>query len=168
MRALLLSLAAIAAACTTADAPAATDDPSRGPLPPGRYIVLAPSQAVVAARQCSRMAPEPEDGWRVPDALARRIERQLPALVAEANRGKDEYTTIDLSASYRQYVGMVVGGRRIVYLNAFPLSQARPQRPDGWDPQLAQSVCDGGAGFWGVEYDPATGRFANLAANGMA
>ena len=51
----------------------------------------------------------------------------------------------------RLYLGIVVGGRRFVYINAGP-----------------PGICDGGSCCWGVLYDPATGRFFDLAFNGIA
>jgi len=144
-----------------------------GDLPPGRYALLDASQAVDAGQQCSRTAPAIEAGWDLSDASAQAVERRLIEL-AEAplsgppavggSTGRSAEPTPDLARSFRQYVGAVVGGRRVIYVNAFPLSMAESD-PD-LDPTRLVRVCDGGASFWGVVFDPETGRFSDLAFNG--
>jgi hypothetical protein len=55
----------------------------------------------------------------------------------------------------REYVGIVVGGKRFIYVNAYPAGGP-------------SSVCDGGSSFWGVVYEPEAREFGDLAFNGMA
>jgi hypothetical protein len=63
----------------------------------------------------------------------------------------------------RQYFGIVVGGRRFIYINA----EADFDREEGPPPDdVVLDVCDGGTS-WGALYDPATGRFSELAFNGV-
>ena len=67
----------------------------------------------------------------------------------------------------RQYVGIVRGGRRFIYGNFFPrregeLALGEPQWPDA-EPRI---ICDGGAIFFGVEYDFEAGKFTQIAFNG--
>jgi hypothetical protein len=62
--------------------------------------------------------------------------------------------------SYRQYLGVVIGGRRLIYVNVFP------RRPStGWRTHFVR-VCDGGAAFWGVLFDPQARRFFSPQFNG--
>jgi hypothetical protein len=62
---------------------------------------------------------------------------------------------------YRQYLGIIVHGRKIIYINAFC------EKPlDFWQERFYE-VCDGGGCFWGVEYDVDSGRFSNLQMNGV-
>ena len=66
-------------------------------------------------------------------------------------------------AYYRQYVGVEVHGKRLIYVNAL--------WPTGHDTYLGQSArvyCDGGDYYWGALYDPASRRFSDLAFNGEA
>ena len=63
---------------------------------------------------------------------------------------------------YMQYAGIVVKGQRLVYINAF----ASDDPPEFWK-ERAVIVCDGGVD-WGVLYDPANGRFFDLAVNGAS
>jgi hypothetical protein len=63
---------------------------------------------------------------------------------------------------YRQYVGIVVKDRRLIYINAF----CDEQPPSGWRERVVD-VCDGGCS-WGAVYDVTTGDFADLEMNGIA
>ena len=180
MRAFVLLL--FVAGCTPGErpaAPAVAADPVADalPLPPGTYFVLPPSQARAAGDQCSRPAPEVESGWAMTDADAQAVERRLPALAETAPERPSAVSAasyrVDLATSVRQYVGVVVGGRRLVYVNAFPQqmldrdADMPPERQLHAD-QRVVVVCDGGPAFWGVVFDPATGTFSGLDFNGSA
>jgi hypothetical protein len=70
----------------------------------------------------------------------------------------------------RQYFGIVSGGRRYIYINAFPASEFKdwPKQVPVFNWRMQPFVaCDGGSGFWGVLYDPASRRFSQLAFNGI-
>jgi len=62
---------------------------------------------------------------------------------------------------YMQYIGIVVKGKRLIYINAFAFEE-----PPSWK-EHAVITCDGGVD-WGVLYDPETGKFSDLAINGVA
>lgn len=70
----------------------------------------------------------------------------------------------DVNDYYRQYVGVVVDGRRLIYVNAYaadePLEGLKTTPVTGW--------CDGGESAWGVLYDAESKRFFDLAVNGLA
>jgi hypothetical protein len=60
---------------------------------------------------------------------------------------------------YRQYIPVVVGSQKLIYVNAFshkPLASWRTRLVD---------ICDTGATEWGVLYDPTTGEFSDLRTN---
>ena len=83
--------------------------------------------------------------------------------------------------------GVIVGGRRIIYVNGFHKTQVAETRTfltehrndsaalrnfpsafrdsDYWR-GVATMVCDGGEYYFGVEYDPETHRFRNFSFNG--
>lgn len=65
--------------------------------------------------------------------------------------------------SYRQYVGIVLSGKRLIYVNAF----APELNPKDWQTRLV-NFCDGGSALWGVLFDPAAGKFSDLRTNGVA
>jgi hypothetical protein len=63
---------------------------------------------------------------------------------------------------YRQYVGILIGGQRFIYINGMG------EKPDDdWRYRL-QDVCDGGSSFWGVVYNVQSGSFSDLETNGVA
>jgi hypothetical protein len=70
----------------------------------------------------------------------------------------------------RQYVGIVVqGGARRVFVNCFLEGQVdgRDDFPS-WKVRLIDYVDDGGAEFWSIEYDVASGRFLGFNINPSA
>ena len=69
----------------------------------------------------------------------------------------------DPSSYYRQYIGIIVGGRKLIYVNAFDYGMLRSD----WRKRLI-NICDGGTSAWGVLYDPKTSEFSELATNGRA
>jgi hypothetical protein len=73
------------------------------------------------------------------------------------------YLLSHLAPYRRQYAGLVLRGRRIIYVNAafFPPGEDTTR----WR-ETASLVCDGGDDFFGVEYDPATRRFGEIQFNG--
>ncbi len=126
--------------------------------------------------QCSRPTPDDVVGYWTPTSV------QVAALEAglQSMLAAPDY--------YRQYGGLVHrGGRRTIYVNAFPrfLVDAHiryfakyrdhPERllnfPPGsrdanWWRSVPGIVCDGGDAYFGVEFDPVTGRFESLHFNG--
>ena len=126
------------------------------------FAILPASEGRAAIDQCSRSAPERVTRfWRPTAAQVEAAEKALPAFL-HAQGHKDW-----LRESFRQYVGVVVGGKRLIYLNAFPAptpgtAEARDARTK------AYTACDGGSSFWGAEFDPATSRFQHLDFNGVA
>jgi hypothetical protein len=70
-------------------------------------------------------------------------------------------SVVDVHSYLRQYVGINVDGKPLIYINAFK----RGSEPATW---RAEPVvwCDGGANFWGAVYDPARQAFSDLAFNG--
>ena len=122
------------------------------------FVVLPTGEAQAVNRLCSRTGPKVEGGWS-PKA------RDIEALEARLGDIKSERhgAISDPFRSYRQYVGIVVAGRRLIYVNAFP-----PQVSlKAWKTRLV-SVCDGGPSFWGIQFDPADDKFFDLEMNGFA
>jgi hypothetical protein len=78
---------------------------------------------------------------------------------------------------HMQYVGIVIGGKKLIYINAFPGSLTiglrqnedstfTSEKSDHWKTS-AIIVCDGG-NAWGVLYNLKTKKFFDLAINGIA
>lgn len=158
MRALVARMAStllpalVLAACTAAPARPAADDP--------RSVLLPATQLTALLHTCSRPAPEAQGSWPVTPAQLARLQLDLPRL-AEL----PDYRAAGLAApsSYRrQLLGVWVNGKALIYINALP---GGPGEPPQWRQQALQA-CDGGPQFWGVLYDPASGRFSQFATNG--
>jgi hypothetical protein len=122
---------------------------------------------------CSRDAPG-RSGYWAPDSetvgaletvLAPALHRALEQKITEPSRrpAANEY--------FRQYIGIRIGRRQVVYINGFHksyverLATTRPELADTWRTH-AVNVCDGGSSFFGAEYDPATRQVVNIRFNG--
>lgn len=62
---------------------------------------------------------------------------------------------------YRQYVGIMVAKRKLIYINAF----CADPPPSYWEERIVD-VCDGGCS-WGVVYDIEHEIFSDLEMNGI-
>lgn len=152
-----LALAALAAACTPANTRPGASVPTA--IKTGQsWVVTRPVVAAQVLDTCSRSSPGREPGrvtgyWAPSRQQVEQLEAQLPSLEAQVPKAAD----FD-----RQYVGIEMDGRQLIYLNAFHL-------PDDADIDPARDairVCDGGAQFWGALFDPASGSFSDVQFNG--
>lgn len=152
-----LALAALAAACTPANVRPGASVPTA--VKTGQsWVVTRPVIAAQVLDTCSRSSPGREAGavtgyWAPSRQQVEQLEAQLPRLEAQVPNAAD----FD-----RQYVGIEMGGRQVIYLNAFHL----PDDADIDPSRDAIRVCDGGAQFWGAVFDPATGTFSDVQFNG--
>jgi hypothetical protein len=129
-----------------------------------KSALLPENQAKSLANQCSRPSPkEFTDTWVPSKAEIDRMEANLPAI----KKLKVKHCCIegakiaDPATYYRHYVGLVLGGKKLIYINAFG-----DEDPGGFRKEAAVVICDGG-NAWGVLYDPASGKFFDLAINGI-
>ncbi|MCF7750096.1 hypothetical protein KQ945_05020 [Bacillus subtilis subsp. subtilis] len=151
-----LALAALAAACTPANIRPGASVPTT--VRTGQsWVVTRPVIAAQVLDTCSRSSPGREAGavtgyWAPSRQQVEQLEARLPSLEAQVRNAAD----FD-----RQYVGIEMGGRQVIYLNAFPAGD------HDVDPaRTAIRACDGGAQFWGAVFDPATGSFSDVQFNG--
>jgi len=111
--------------------------------------------------------PKLEATWEPTKAEIEGAESRLsmiPKLVGRVGRGGTGSGVVENPARYyRQYLGIVIGARKLMYLNAFLLD--KNEIPSDWRSRLV-SFCDGGAAFWGAMYDPETHEFTRLEING--
>jgi len=152
-----LALAALAAACTPANTRPGASVPTA--IKPGQsWVVTRPIVAAQVLDPCSRDSPGREAGrvtgyWAPSRKDVEQLEAALPTLEVQVPKAAD----FD-----RQYVGIEMNARKLIYLNAFHL-------PDDADIDPARDairVCDGGAQFWGAVFDPASGGFSDVQFNG--
>jgi hypothetical protein len=130
---------------------------------PREVAVLSGAEVAGMLSQCSRGTPPGGEGsWQPGSQDIAALERALPNALAARHADIARRFAHDW---YRQYVGIVRGGRRTIYGNYFPAGIA--DRSGRWrsEPVI---VCDGGDAFFGVEFDPATRQFTHLAFNGQA
>ncbi len=174
--AILLVMGA-AAACSQAVAPPAeVSTPEAPPVPivqldPAKGAILPLNKVERLARQCSRKSPGPVTGTWTPGkamiadlefALGEEIETNLKA-VPNAGAKPQDY--------YRQYAGLLIDGKQIIYINGVQGSVVERDQGAGrpgrglWTNEPVM-ICDGGTITFGVEYDPATKAFDKFAFNG--
>ena len=140
---------------------------------PNQYAVLDSAQAYKLVKQCSRYAPKIEGSWNPSIQQIHELENHIQEI---SELKADSCCLIgfkvnDVNSFYRQYVGIIANGRKLIYINAFPKTEfdewpSNIKKPN-WkkEPYL---VCDGGEYYWGVSYDPKRKEFFDLAFNGVA
>jgi len=147
---------------------------------PRLSFVLPADLARDALQQCSRTTPTGvQDTWLPTGAQIRELEAHLPpalarALTAHGGSNRARAVMRHLHNVGLQYAGFVVAGRKIIYVNGFPVRKVDFDGTDTFAGLLdaakddhAIVVCDGGDSFFGVEYDPAKKTFAHFAFNGV-
>jgi hypothetical protein len=140
------------------------------PFVPEWGAVLPAIEGFKVARPCSRRRPDKVmDVWTPDRDVIARFDRELAPLVQGAleRSPMPRKPTWSSGSYYRQYVGLVIDNRRIVYANAF-LPLVTPRTPTGvsdtWQTQIV-NACDGGERFFGAEFDVESGRVKYLAFN---
>lgn len=124
-------------------------------------VVLPAEAAPEILCQCSRPTPPPgTDFWTPSEQDLALLEDLLPRFV-ESNPPTDSSSiqATDLKAYARQYLGIVYGGRRVVYVNLFPRKGSTVRAG-------VVAVCDGGPDFFGVDFDFDREVFTNIDYNG--
>ena len=132
--------------------------------PPARHSSLPASRAVILPASAGRymLGVASPRYWTPSRADVRRLEADLPRLRSPGGTP----ITPDITHYYRQYLGIVAGRRRLIYVNGF----AAPPSAEGANDWRRRPVFvnDGGTGFFHVIYDPRTRRFQDFGFNGEA
>jgi len=144
----------------------------QSPFPADTRSLFPGEHALELVSQCSRAEPSPIEGtWTPDEAVLDQFDAALPAIF-DAQHQRD-WQSLDLSIAnyHRQYGGLVIGGRRIVYVNAFrsSLLNSSPMTPR--DPtrtwrNYPMRLCDGGPSAFGAQYNPDTGQISNFQFDG--
>lgn len=128
------------------------------------WVLLDGDKAAVLIHQCSRESPLAiQSVWTPTAAVLEKMESQLAAITKLESKvccGIGARVS-DVNAYYRQYAGLIIEDRKLIYINAF----ARTAGIDDWRQQPVL-FCGGKHAYWGVLYDPASGKFFDLAFNG--
>jgi hypothetical protein len=150
------------------------------PIDPKLGVLFPPGKARLLLRQCSRSVPggdrfgEGLRTWMPSNTDIRQLEKRLHnALVAAQPKDMPIYTNYA-----RQYAGIVLHGRKLVYVNAFAAGGVFLSKDTGkrveysrlsyfprWREEVI-AVCDGGPTNFGAVYDPQTTRFEQFAFSG--
>jgi len=128
-----------------------------------RSVVLPQQEARNVAQICSRQGP-PKFGttWQPTATDVRAMESHLSRISRlQSKSGLLGVRVHHPDSYYRQYLGIVIGTRQLIYINAF----CAEKPPADWRTRLVNN-CDGGCD-WGVIYDAATGEFSDLEMNGI-
>ena len=174
-RAFRVLLAVVLAGCARTDSVAhARTRRFKVSIPAQLVAVLPKSAASGVFRQCSRAVPGKHEGTWTPSApdlaalretLVDRVSAALDSIYAPGSpmdlawRGRvSEYGV--------QVVGITRGTERILYANGFLSGTLQDwPHPDEWT-KTPVVVCDGGEGYFGAIFDPASGIVSDLVFNG--
>src|SRR5262249_23958442 len=112
--------------------------------------------------QCSRSTPEaPRSYWEPAQADVQILENLLPVYLRTRKDEPDARVLERLTEYRRQYAGFERDGHKTIYVNLF-----LPEYGEQWREDVVR-VCDGGLGFWGVEFDTTSKTFVHIAYNGV-
>lgn len=135
--------------------------PDGGQLPP-KVTILPESELKMVLSPCSRDGPRDVTSTWTPTAA--------DILFAET-RLKDYVRTKlgqPLEKYYRQYIGIIIRGKKAVYLNAVEAFQEDAlfeELHPKWRTEYMR-ICDGSDTVWGVEYYVEEQRLMNFETNG--
>jgi hypothetical protein len=146
-----------------------------------RYFVLPGRESRQLSQLCSRPGPKVAGGWQPNRGDINALDKRL-FLVSKlaSTSGMVGIHIAHPERYYRQYVGIVVEHRNLIYVNAFSTAPSAlgiddpkqfgsgfegvSELPSDWRERLV-NPCDGGIMFWGAVYDPKTQQFFDLATN---
>jgi hypothetical protein len=130
-----------------------------------RSAILPESAAAELLKgTCSRSGPPKfEKTWTPTADDVKAMESQFARLERMAVKRKLGQMQ-PVTSYYRQYVGIVVGGRKLIYINAFCGDEK--DHPADWRDKPVMN-CDGGCD-WGVVYDTVSRTFSHLEINNIA
>ncbi len=136
-----------------------SDKPSYQPAWPHAHgSVLYGDQAKTLSKQCSRPPLKNIKGAWIPSAnQITLMEQQLDQYLGKHHPAIRK----NIGQVYFQYAGLIRNKKKFIYINT--LDHYTQTNPD-WR-HTAMIVCDGGASFWGLEYDPATEEFTDMTFN---
>ena len=121
--------------------------------------------------QCSRSAPGNVKGfWRPSNEDVKNLEDNFTKILQLAGTGccNSGPGIEHLEKFGFQYLGVVIKGRKYIYINAFPISEVQEFEKTGGDPlREPMIVCDGGPAFWGALFEVESKKFSALAFNGV-
>jgi hypothetical protein len=126
-------------------------------------VIFPEERASELLEQCSRTAPKADTFWTPSREDIARLEKLLPDYV-KVNSPRYCSNLYNKLTEYRfQYGGIVVNGRKLIYVNAFHVNIGG----ETWRTEFI-GICDGACNAWGVEFDVESEIFSDINANGDA
>ena len=131
---------------------------------PEQSVILSADAAPKVIRPCSRNGINNVTSYWTPTSTQIwSLEGRLPVYLAK-DKIKIKKSAKWLSGFYRQYVGVIVGGKRLIYGNFFP----GPTMSGQFEWSITKKVwkkepvdaCDGGSDFWGIVFDVGSETFS--------
>jgi hypothetical protein len=125
--------------------------------------VILPAQfGQQLVQDCGHVSPIAADisgYWSPTTDDAKQMEQALPTYLkhSEVQRPFADY--------YRQYVGIVVGSKRLVFVSAFTKQLPSGEPVADWTDRPV-TVCGGSTDAWRVAFDPQTKQFSHWDVNG--
>ena len=139
---------------------------------PNQSVVLDSTLATDLVSQCSRYAPIIEGSWNPSPPQIQDLENKLYK-ISELTSEKcclGGEKVDDINKFYRQYVGVIINGKKLIYINAFSKEDfefGKSKTEIDWRKE-SYIICDGGYYYWGAIYNPENKEFTDLAFNGVA
>ena len=124
--------------------------------------------------QCSRCVPKGINGfWTTTSTDMQALEnyfRNIDSLTTKEQQCGVINASISRLERYAfQYIGVMINGRRFIYINAFPANEVEDLKKNHADPSKYPLIMrDGGDYYWGALFDIETNQFSDLAFNGNA
>lgn len=162
----MLSHALIALVGMVGATQAQPSQPTQVVFPPSSWVILADSSGPSVLHQCSRPVPTVSAFWRPDSAMIPKLDSALRPAVKQGLDALHLHSQPTHSMLYyRQYVGVVIGFHRYIYINGFELLKEERERST-WRRE-ASIVCDGWYGYFGALYDVQTGKISEFHFNGI-
>ena len=124
-----------------------------------RSVVVSERSVILTPSYARELVQSANGSWLPSRSDIAELEKRLPDFLAL-------HTALhrSISQDYKQYVGIIRGGRRLVFLNAFNLPADAPALPAWqWKPIIWGG---GGDTVWRVQYDPQQKTFEEFEVNG--
>ena len=135
-------------------------------------IVVDTSIGNQLLRQCSRATPKNVDAfWTPTKSDIKQLENNFKKInTIKATECCWKGAKVDSLHNFSfQYLGVIIGGQKYIYINAFPSGNETWFKEHDKDLSTnALIVCDGGTSYWGVLFDLKSLSFLSLAFNGDA
>ena len=134
--------------------------------PPANTSTISLFYAADTFDQCDRAPLAPNGPYWVPTSSdIGEVEAALPAMLA-GRRRQGLRMPDTTTGSHHQYLGYTLDNKRYIYGNFYPTYDSDELEFHVFEE--AVNVCDGGAFFWGVVYDPEAKKFVKMELGGHA